>query len=418
MPRLARRHRLLPAVAASVLTMGLVACTAPEPMPTPTPTPSPTLAPSGDGVLRIGTLLPTAGGRAGSGAAQLAGVRAAVREINRAGGVLGESVELVARDSGDAESIQAVFAELVAEGVDVVIGPASPALVERVLPDAVAAGVPIITAASTAPGPGADAGGFFARTIPAFAQQGVVLGAQLAADGADEVALAVVGGPLTGTIASPLAEALEEHGAELTTTVAVTTSWDVERAVDKLVAAAPDAVVLSAPDAGALTVAVLERLAAAGYAGDRLWITSPAAGDYSDALPEGALEGTRGLRVGIAPDDAFAALVRVEDPGLGSVRFAAEAYDATVIAALAAELAGDDGGRSLAPRIGAASRDGIPCTSYGACLDVLRTEPDIAYEGVVGPLRLDEAGEPTVARFALLGYTAENRPRAVGTIGG
>jgi branched-chain amino acid transport system substrate-binding protein len=55
------------------------------------------------------------------------------------------------------------------------------------------------------------------------------------------------------------------------------------------------------------------------------------------------------------------------------------------------------------------TREGIRCTSFGECADVLQTEPDIAYEGVVGPLRLDGAGDPTRARYDVFRYDGENK---------
>ena len=70
------RSRALAAVVAGALSLGLVGCT-PEPMPVPTPTPSETAAPTGDGVLRIGTLFPTTGSTAFIAKAQDAGVELA-----------------------------------------------------------------------------------------------------------------------------------------------------------------------------------------------------------------------------------------------------------------------------------------------------------------------------------------------------
>src|SRR6478752_6384153 len=157
----------------------LAACTA-APMPTPTPTPTETIAPSGDGILRIGTLFPTTGATAFLGAAQVAGVNAAIREINAAGGVLGAPVEVVNRDSGDAttETAEASFAALVEKGVDVVVGPSSSVLAERLLPKAAEAGIPFISPAATYPALSEiDGDGHFFRTIPSYPHQGVLLGA-------------------------------------------------------------------------------------------------------------------------------------------------------------------------------------------------------------------------------------------------
>ena len=77
-----------------------------------------------------------------------------------------------------------------------------------------------------------------------------------------------------------------------------------------------------------------------------------------------------------------------------------------MLAALAAILAGDDGGASIAAALPAASRGGIKCTSFGECLDVLRTEPDIDYDGITGPVNFDDAG------------TARRRLRPVRVYGG
>ena len=66
--------------------------------------PSPTAeasAAQGDGTLKIGTLLPQTGSLAFLGPPEFAGVNLAAQEINDAGGVLGQQVEVVIGDSGD-----------------------------------------------------------------------------------------------------------------------------------------------------------------------------------------------------------------------------------------------------------------------------------------------------------------------------
>ena len=414
-----RRPALVTAASVLALATALAGCTA-EPMPTPTPTPEKTIAPSGDGVLRIGTLFPTTGGTSFLGAAQVAGVNAAIREINAAGGVEGVPVEVVNRDSGDAssETAEASFAALVEKGVDVVIGPSSSVLVERLLPLAIDAGIPLISPAATYPGIGADADGFFARTIPAYPLQGGAL-AQLVTDaGAAEVALVVGSDDVSASLGTPLADALTAQGAELTLTQTVSGASGVASAVSAVAKAKPDAVVLATPDNGDVTKALITELVKAGYGGAKLWLTSQNLADYSQALPAGTLKDAGGILEGVRPDDAFIAKLRVEDPGLGDVRYAAEAYEATMLAALAALTAHDDGGASIAWRLADVTREGIRCTSFGECADVLTTEPDIAYEGVVGPLRLDAAGDPTSARYDVFRYDAENKPQRTASVEG
>jgi branched-chain amino acid transport system substrate-binding protein len=397
----------------------LAGCTE-APMPVPTPTPEKTVAPSGDGVLRIGTLFPTTGATSFLGAAQVAGVNAAIREINAAGGFDGAPVEVVNRDSGDATTGKAEesFAALVEKGVDVIIGPSSSVLAERLLPLAIDAGIPLISPAATYPGVGADADGFFARTIPAYPLQGAALGELLTEKKATEVALVVGTDDVSSSITTPLTDSLAENGGELTVTASVADAAGVASAVSKVTKSTPDAVVLATPDNGEVTKALIVALVNAGYGGAKLWLTSQNLADYSQALPAGSLKDANGILEGGQPDAAFIAKLKVEDPGLGDVRYAAEAYDATVIATLAAMLAGDDGGASIAWKLAAVTSEGIRCSSFGECADVLSTEPDVAYEGVVGPLRLDAVGDPTRARYDVFAYNAENKAARTATTDG
>ncbi|TXK19212.1 ABC transporter substrate-binding protein [Homoserinibacter sp. GY 40078] len=387
----------------------LTACTAVAPMPTPTPTPTETVAPSGDGVLRIGTLFPTTGATSFLGAAQVAGVNAAAREINAAGGVLGERIEIVNRNSGSAGSDTAKksFAALVEKGVDVIIGPSSSAIAEELLPLAAEAGIPLISPAATYPQlTSVDADGMLFRTIPSYPHQGTVLGPLL---GDASVALITGGDAVTSTIESTLAASLEEAGGELVVTAEAGSSSSVASAVSAVKAADPDVVVLATIDNGDTTQSLITKLTAAGLGKDKLWLTSQNLADYSQALPAGTLTGAHGVLEGVRADDAFRARLEKEDPGLSSTRYAPEAYDAVIIAALAATMADDDGGPSIRSRILDVTREGIRCSSFGECLDVLTTEPDIAYEGITGPLRLDDAGDPTVAVYGVYEYSSKNR---------
>ena len=109
----------LTAILAVVAVVGLAACTdAPAPVPTTAASEPQAVSPSGDGVLRIGTLFPMTGDAAASGAAQVAGTELAAREIAELPGS-GVPVELVHRDS--AGDLAAAVADFLARGVDVVL---------------------------------------------------------------------------------------------------------------------------------------------------------------------------------------------------------------------------------------------------------------------------------------------------------
>lgn len=403
------RGAALPAVLAAIVL--LAACSGP-PMPTPTPTASPT--PTGDGVLRIGTMFSLSGALAGYGAGQTAAVNAAVREINTAGGVQGAPVEVVNRDGGDVATVEAAFDALVAKGVDVVIGPSSSEAAAVLLPRAATAAVPLVSPTANATALTAEGAGWFFRIIPTPVAQGAVLAGLLVDDGTTQVALIRSGDDAAADLAQGLGDGLAAADGQL---VAEELADAAEFTADPAGAAAavvvdatsddPDALVLATADDGSVTPAIVASLAATGYGADRLWIVGRNLADTS-AVTAGSLAGAHAVADGFTPDPALAARFLLEDPGVGSLRYAAEAYDATILAALAATLAGDDGGASIARMLPAASAGGIPCTSFGECLDVLSTQPDIDYVGVTGPVDLDENGDLAAPGFAVYSYGADN----------
>jgi branched-chain amino acid transport system substrate-binding protein len=388
-------------------------------MPTPTPTPTPT--PIGDGILRIGTLFPSTGATAFLGPPQLDAVKAAVADINAAGGVNGKPVELLSDDSGDAttQTAEASLADLVKKGADVIIGPSSSVLAQRLLTAAAAAQVSLISPAATYPQlSSADTQGVFFRTIPSTALQGVALGSLLPSKKQLKVALVATSDPIGQSIVSPLRDSLAEHGGSLVANIALTASSAPADVVAQLKTAAPDAVVLDTPDNGAQTKALITALVGGGFGGAKLWLTSQNLADYSQALPAGQLAGASGILEGAESPAAFQAKLKAVDPGIGSFQYAPEAYDATILAALAATLAHDDAGIRLRAQLRAASVGGIKCTSYAECLDVLVTEPRIDYDGISGELNLDAAGDPTTASYGVFTYTADNKYARTGTATG
>lgn len=98
---------------------------------------------------------------------------------------------------------------------------------------------------------------------------------------------------------------------------------------------------------------------------------------------------------------------RGHDP-LTDTDFAAQAYDAVVVIALAVVAAGSDGS-THADEIVGVTRDGETCVSFEECRDVIDAGGDPDYDGVSGRHEFDATGEPRVATYSALEFGADNR---------
>jgi ABC-type branched-subunit amino acid transport system substrate-binding protein len=92
----------------------------------------------------------------------------------------------------------------------------------------------------------------------------------------------------------------------------------------------------------------------------------------------------------------------------GTYAYGPEAYDSTIIIALAAQVAGDDGSAAAAEIVNV-SKDGEKCSSYADCLALVEAGTDIDYEGVSGGTDMSGNGEPIIGSYAVQVYGEDNR---------
>jgi branched-chain amino acid transport system substrate-binding protein len=159
---------------------------------------------------------------------------------------------------------------------------------------------------------------------------------------------------------------------------------------------------------------ILTSLFEAGYtqaSGKNIYLVD---GNVGNALGEnfaaspGVLEGVRGTLPAAEITDEFRERLLAIDPALEDFSYGPETYDAVVITALAAEVAGTDDPVAIAAEINGVTRDGTTCTSFAECRDLIADGEDIDYDGAGGPYTFGDAGEPTEASFAILQYGPEN----------
>nr|WP_202968139.1 ABC transporter substrate-binding protein [Pseudonocardia sp. AL041005-10] len=159
------------------------ACTPPQAQATGNPSTAP---------LKIGSLLPETGSLAFLGPPEFAGVDVAVKEINAAGGVLGNPVQHLRGDSGDDTTDianQTVDRQLGA-GTQVIVGAAASGVSKLVIDKITGAGVVQFSPANTSDEFTCwqDRGLYF-RTAPPDVLQGQALAQLITSDGGQRVAL-------------------------------------------------------------------------------------------------------------------------------------------------------------------------------------------------------------------------------------
>jgi ABC-type branched-subunit amino acid transport system substrate-binding protein len=202
----------------------------------------------GDGVLKLGTILPQTGSLAFLGPPEFAGFDLALADINAAGGVLGQPVEGIKGDSGDTttDTASKTVDRLLAEDVDAIIGAASSGVTLTVIDKVTSAGVVLFSPANTSPALSdyADKGLYF-RTAPPDIYQGDVLGQKVLQDGNQTVAILALNDAYGTGLADAAESTIVDGGGEVVLkTIYDPTAASFDTEVDAVVAADPDAIII------------------------------------------------------------------------------------------------------------------------------------------------------------------------------
>ena len=126
-------------------------------------------------------------------------------------------------------------------------------------------------------------------------------------------------------------------------------------------------------------------------------------------FPPGVLEGVKGIIPGGEIPAAFKERLQSIDPGLQSYSYAAEAYDAVVLAALGAAVAKSDAGVDVGKQLVPITHGAQACTEYASCLALVKQGMTIDYSGVSGPIDFSPSGDPTKATLGIYQFDADNQ---------
>ena len=373
--------------------------------------------PEGDGVLHIGTILPQTGTLAFLGPPEFAGVDLAAQEINEAGGVLGKDVKINHKDSGDTSTdIANQSADaLISEGADVIIGAAASAVSFNIMAKLNSNEIIQISPANTAPDfttdPKAE---YYYRTAPSDVIQGRVLADEIIADGHSSVAILALQDSYGTGLAAEVRNNIEGLGGE----VVLEEIYDPQAAEFSAEVAS-----VAASEADALVLITFEefttlapQLAEADLGPSELgwYLVDGNLSNYGDDLPEGLLEGTKGTKPAVDTGEDFTQRLLEINPDLNDFTYSAESYDATIIAALAAEAAGSDHPNAIKTELINVTKDGEKCTTFADCKALLDEGADIDYDGVSGPIEFTEEGDISVGSIGVYEYGTDNAYEAIG----
>lgn len=372
----------------------------------------------GDGELVIGVVLPQSGNLAQLGPPMIAGAEMAARDINEAGGVLGQDVRLIIKDDGGAGdddlAITSVDELINNDNVDAIVGAAASGTTKAIIDRVTSSGTVQCSPSNT----GSDLTtwddkGLYFRTPPADNLQAQALGKAITDDGHTDVAIISQNTDYGTGFVRFLEPMLSDSGATIVENVTYDeTGTGIDSEVERIVGSNPDAIALIGyPEDGGRVVAELRRQGV-DLTETRVYVTD---GMQSNELYQAVDEsdpastvGIRGTAPSAAPEsgasffpDAFAEF----RPEVASPIYSAQAYDCVMLIALAAAKAQSDAPYDIALEItnvsGGESDDSEKCETFSDCLAIIGEEGggDLDYDGASGVGDFSPFGEPSAGEY-------------------
>jgi branched-chain amino acid transport system substrate-binding protein len=371
-----------------------------------------------DGVLRIGVLIPQDSANADIGDAIGRAVSLAEHQIDDAGGVHGQIIQVLrANESGGVVGVDPAVATLLEAGVDAIVGPASSL-------EALASLGEIVDAGVVACSPTASSGlldnfpdnGLFFRTIPSDTLQAVAIADQVSVTGATEATVVYINDEYGQLFDDAVEAALREQNIEPSESVPYTADNVSIAAEAARVATKGNHVVVVLGDAtsGQLMVTAID----SAYPGPVLpqYVVNDAMRrPPTSAQPMGVSLAAR--IKGISPLAYSSNVNFLEDLGAtpdNPSPYAANAFDCVNLIALAALAAGGvTQPAAIAAQIPSVSASGSPCMTFAECSTDLLNASNINYDGPGGRLTIGANGDLTDADFDVFGFDETGRDHSL-----
>ena len=291
------------------------------------------------------------------------------------------------------------------------VGAASSSVTKLILDGNAGAGIVTVSPSNTS----AEFTGInplYFRTAPSDNLQGEVLGNQIAEDGHKTLGIIYQNDPYGTGLFEAIKSTFEGTGGEVVADASYNQGdGQFNAQVQTIAAANPDAVAIVSYDQFA-TVAPL--LGNAGVDTGALYLVDGNLKDWPDLGVN--LEGSKGTRAGAElPDDFIDQLNEVwtaegNEP-IDALTYSAEAYDATILIALAAlqgvSVEGEDIAAAM-QQVSGGSGEGEKCTSYADCAEIINGGGTADYDGYSGEITFNDDNDPEGAAIGVYEFDADN----------
>lgn len=362
----------------------------------------------------LGGLWPETGSLAYLAPPELAAEKLAVKDINDAGGVLGNKITTVDADTSDADHADqntSAAQSVLSKNPSFIIGPASSSVVKNTYKSITSQNIPMLSMGATSAG-FSGLSDYFFRTVAPDTVQGAVMGNLIAQDGVQKLAIAVFNEDYGTGLRDTIVKTASAAGVDIIYGEKDTfdpTETNFSSMVTAIKATNPDATLVIAFDQ---TVPLVKELAAQGLDTHKLYMTDGNTVDHSADFDAGLLKGSTGTIPGAHPTEEFQKNVKSFNAKVTDFTYTAETYDAIVLAALAAQKGGATDGTTVQKNLMAVSGStkGKECDSYKACLALLKDGKEIQYKGQTSIGAFNDAHDPSSASIGVYKYDADNKP--------
>ena len=353
--------------------------------------------------LKIGVLVPLTGDLQSYGEPALKAAQLAAKEINSAGGVLGEDVTISSGDTQTSPQPGVAAAQKLVniEGVNAILGALSSGVT---IPVAQSVSkpeqVPQISSASTSPViTSLNDGDFLFRTVPSDAFQGVALSEVTQEKGYENVSIIYINNDYGKGLAEAFTQAFEKAGGTVSASVAYEQGQAAYRG-ELQQAANDDAealVLVGYPENGQT---ILRQSLEGGFFRNFVFTDGMKAPELVDNLGAQYLEGSVGTVPQARADSPgaqhFSSAYESEYGSLPPKPYLDTAYDAFYLLSLAAQAAGTTDSVAIRDQLRAVANppgEQVGPGEFEKAVKLLEADKEIDYQGASGSVNFDDNGD-------------------------